>query len=258
VTTPDVERRLTDALHRHAEDAMRRTDTSAELDRFHERVGEASGTNARFGLVAAAAAMTAAAVMAVLVWSTGPAQDEESLPADSRAAQTADERVGQDLADAFFAGDTDRVRDRLAAGTSVRGSLPSNLGWRDHLRLREALSADHDVQTCQETGTSPSGTTVACPFDYHSFRSEELGLAPFGNNILSMVVTDGEVRGLQVSYNTENNGEAELYKDIGAWVREEHPGEWAFMDQWVPEDTARWVRLWKLRTAQYADEMNRS
>lgn len=257
MTTPDIERELTGVLQRHAEVAMSRTDTSAELERFHNRVEETAGTNTRRGLVAAAAALTAAAVTAAAMWYSGPGQEDESMPADSRAAQTAEERVAQDFADAFFAGDTERVNGHLAEGTSLPGDLPLNLGWHDYQRLIEAYSTEHDVQTCQETGTSPSGTPVSCPFDYHSLRSEELGMDPFGNNNLSMVVTDGVVRGLGISYNGENNGEEELYQEFGAWVRENHPGEWAFLDRRVPDDAARWVRLWQLRTAQYADAMTR-
>ncbi|GAA1931404.1 hypothetical protein [Nocardioides marmoribigeumensis] len=68
MTASDVERRLAAVLHQHAEDAMNRTDTLAELDRFHDRVDQDSPSQGRRRAGIAAAALTAAAVGAGVLW----------------------------------------------------------------------------------------------------------------------------------------------------------------------------------------------
>jgi hypothetical protein len=68
MTASDVERRLAAVLHQHAEDEMNRTDTLAELDRFHDRVDQASPSQGRRRAGIAAAALTAAAVGAGVLW----------------------------------------------------------------------------------------------------------------------------------------------------------------------------------------------
>ena len=254
MTTSDVERQLAAVLHRQAGAAMTRTDTRAELDRFHHRVGRRSRTAGRRGLAAGAAA--AAAVVAVSAWYSGLGQDDgDSGPADPGATQTEEERVAQNFAEALTAHDKGRVLAALADDATIEGSLPGNREWSDMVALKEAWSTWHDVQPCQETGSSDYGTSVVCPFDYHSLRSEQLGMAPFGENNVSVVVTEGRIRSFQVSYNSSDNGEAELYRDIRAWALDNHREEWPFLHgSPSAAETPRWIRLWQLRTQQYVDE----
>lgn len=253
MTTSDVERQLAAVLDRQAGAAMARTDTSAELARFHDRVDGRSRTAVRRGLAAGAAA--AAAVVAVSAWYSGLGQDDgDSGPADPGATQTAEERVAQDFAEAFTELDKNQVLALLAEDATIEGSLPGNRKWRELVALYEAWSSWHDVQPCQETGSSDYGTNVVCPFDYHSLRSEQLGMAPFGENNVSVVVSEGRIRSFQVSYNSSDNGEAELYRDIRAWVLDNHREEWSFLHgSPSAAETPRWIRLWQLRTEQYVD-----
>lgn len=257
MTTSDVERRLTDLLRRRADHAMGRTDTRAELVRLRRRIDARSGDRVPHGLLAGAASLTAAAVMAVAVLYTGPGrEDSDTALADPGAEQTAAERVAQRFAVALVEGDRDRAVAPLAEGATLAGDLPGNMSWREYAALKRAWSTESHFQPCQETGTSDYGTNVVCPFDYYSFRSEELGLAPFGDNNVSVVVTNEEVRSFGISYNTESNGEAELYDTIGAWLQEHHSAEWPFLDS-TPStaQTSRWVYLWQQRTAEYVEDV---
>ena len=81
MTASDLERRLAAALHQHAEDEMNRTDTLAELDRFHDRIDQASPSRGRRTAGVAAAALTAAAVGAGVIW-IAAGQGGQSSPVD--------------------------------------------------------------------------------------------------------------------------------------------------------------------------------
>jgi hypothetical protein len=88
MTAADFARRLTPVLHQHAEDAMNRTDTLAELDKFQARVDLDSHRRTRRRAGAAAAALTAAAVGVGALWfglgqSDAPSPTEPAPPATS-------------------------------------------------------------------------------------------------------------------------------------------------------------------------------
>jgi hypothetical protein len=250
MTTPGIERELTAVLQRHAEAAMSRTDTQAELKEFHDRVGGGAPRTGRGRVVTGAALAAAAAVVLGVAWFadvTGGGADQE--PAQDPSGQTADERVAQQFVEALAVGDL--ARPLLAEGAS----LPVDLEIQ--FDRNEAWSIEHDVQRCDAIRGTDFGTTVVCPFDYHAYRSEELGLGPFGNNSVTLVLDDGKVRSFQTAYNWRGNGDHELYGQIEAWMRENHSGEWKFLDSpdVRPAEMPRWIRLWQQRTQQYADAM---
>jgi hypothetical protein len=270
MTTPDIERTLTAVLQRRADDAMSRTDTGSELQELEKRLAQAAEARTRRWVVGAAAALTAAAMALGAVWSSGLGTAPDSGPVrPDRPTQTAPERVAQRFAEAFAAGD-----NRLVA-TSLAERTAGPPGWRHYAARAEAWSMDYDLQTCQATSTTEYGTNVECPFDFHSLRSEELGLGPFGTSSISVVVDEGKVRTFRISFSDVGGGEERLYQDIGAWVRENRPGDWAFLsgrwsllvppagsDQTRPAGTLprsekeRWIRLWQQRTRQYVDAMS--
>lgn len=251
MTTPDIERELTAVLHRRAEAAMSRTDTHEELQEFHDRVEARPGGAGRRRVAAGAAVAAAVALVAGVVWYadvTGGV-DDQGPAQDTGSAQTTDERVAREFAGALVDGDVAGARSFLAEGAT----LPD--GWGRQSQRNEAWFADHDVKPCETMSTSDFGTSITCPFDYHNMRSEEMGLGPFGNNLVSLVVNDGKVRSFRAAYNSDNNGDGELYRQIGAWVRENHPGEWRFLDSQDvgPAERSRWIRLWQQRTQEYVD-----
>ena len=253
MTTPDIERELTGVLQRHAEVAMSRTDTQAELKEFHDRVEGGPLRTGRGRVVTGAAVAAAAAVALGVVWFadvTGGGEDQGPAQ-DPASGQTTDERTAQEFVDAVTTGDVAEARSFLAEGAT----LSADLLWQ--LTLTKARSMEHDVQPCQTIGGSDARATVVCPFDYHAYRSEQLGLGPFGNNSVTVVMTDGEVRSVQPIYNWDGNGDSALKGEIGAWVRENHPGEWRFLDSndVRPAEMPRWIRLWQQRTQEYADAM---
>ena len=252
MTTPEIERELTAVLQRHAEVAMSRTDTQAELKELHDRVEGGPPRGGRGRLVGAAVAAAAAVVLGVALLADVTDWRADQAPAQDLApGRTADEQVAHDFAEALLAGDAAQARSLLAEGTA----LPE--GWGRLEQRNEAWSTTHDVKPCEAMSTTDYGTRIICPFDYHNLRSEQLGLGPFGNNNVNLVVGDEGVRSFQVGDNSANNGDEQLYHQIGTWVRQEHPGEWRFLDSpdVGPAEMPRWVRLWQQRTQEYADAM---
>jgi hypothetical protein len=82
MTASDVERRLAALLHQHAEEAMNRTDTVTELNRFQDRDERRDRGRSRRRATTAAAAVGAAAVSVTALWFT-LGQDESRAPVDS-------------------------------------------------------------------------------------------------------------------------------------------------------------------------------
>lgn len=250
MTASDVERQLTALLHRHAEEAMNKTDTSAELNKFQERAQQDPGGTGRRRAAMLAAAAAAAVGAGALWYATVMDTDDRSAPAtDPESSQTADERVAQDFLEALTTEDFDTATSYLAADAQ----MPE--GWRD-TTLTEAYSVEHFVQPCETTSTSALGARIECPFEYHARGSEQLGLEPFDASMFTVIVDDGEVRSFDALYGRDVNGEADLRDDIGAWVEENYPGDWEVMDpSSAPEDEQRFIELWQERTQQYVDAM---
>lgn len=246
MTTSDVERELTAALHRQAEDAMSSTDTREQLERLEARLepaGTASGVRRvlMIGAATAAAAAVAAAVLVVAV-----KEDADPGPVDdSSVGQNPDEQVADEFVQVITAHEPAKVR-LLLADDAI---MPSD--WRARMRREDAWSMRYVVDNCTEIGGSDYGTNVVCPFAYYALGSDELGMAPFGNNNFSLVVRDGEVRSFQPSYNGQGNGDAEHYTAFAEWDQANHPGEWSFLGDDTPTRMSHWVRLWQRRTAEF-------
>jgi hypothetical protein len=131
-------------------------------------------------------------------------------------------------------------------------------GWRADLRLNNAWSREYFLKPCDVTSTGPAGTTVICPFDVHVLHSEQLGLGPFTDNFFTVRVKDGRVMSAEEFSPSGADSQDQIFSAIGAWVRENHPGEWGFMSRpatHTPAEMQRWKLLWERYSQQYADAM---
>jgi hypothetical protein len=137
-------------------------------------------------------------------------------------------------------------------------------GWRHYAKLSDAWNVEYQVHPCRTVSVTNFAANVGCGFDFHSLHSEELGLGPFGDNYMTVVVRDGKVRWFDVIYNSDFNGESEHYTSVAAWIQENHPEDWEFLESdglltergaFPKSDLPRWVWLWQRYSAQYADEM---
>lgn len=241
----DIERELTVVLHRHAEAAMNRTDTRAELDRLQIGVEDDRGDRRRWAVGVAVAAAVAAIAGAAL-WSADFGDDQSADPAGSPTQDA--QQVAQDYAEAFAAGDVQQAASYLAPGTEwseVRGEMGEQGAWTYEVFL----------EPCQEDFTGPTGTRFTCPFTYHVLRSDDLGMEPFGGDSwISAFVEDGKVSSAQVNYDYGDNGQSEHLEAIWAYIEENHPREFRILDQNSEEATPAEERRAGRLFDRYVDE----
>ena len=194
----DVERRLTEVLHRHADDAMDGTDTQKQLRTFLSRQESARPRGRR--TVVVALALAAAAVAAAVFWGTGLTDDRtRPEPVDDPRPRAV--RVAEGFVTAYAAGDAERAASFLAPGVEPWD------GWRGDLAQDVAWRTEYLLEPCQELWRNPADTVVVCPFDFHAYGSEELGLGPFENGSFTVHVDrQSDVVSATYGHNSENTG----------------------------------------------------
>ena len=249
MNTQQVERELAAILQRRAEAAMNQTNTQTELLEFNAEVESRAKRDRRRWVAGGGLAAAAAVVAGFALW-PGDGDDDRSGPAGEPDQQSAEE-VADGFVQAVADGDVDKAASYVAAGATPWE------GWRADMREEGVGQQDYAViEPCETAFTSDAGTRVSCPFSYYLLRSEELGLEPFGNNEFSILVADGKVVSGEIRQDWFNNGQSDLLEAFGAWVRENHPGDWAVMNSeqdGSPADQGRSDRLWEQYTQEYVE-----
>ncbi|MFP5253605.1 MAG: hypothetical protein ACLGH4_07400 [Actinomycetes bacterium] len=248
----DVERRLTQVLHRHAEDAMSQTDTQQELREFLSRgdpePSRALGRNRFTAAVAAGVAATAAA--AAVFW-TADLAAERADPAPVVEPAPDPAQVADEYTAAYAAYDTAKVLSMADPDADLGGLRLSQ--ERD-----EAFGFRLFMEPCRAGSVLGYGTQVACPFSLHVMHSEEVGSGPFENATFNVMVTeDGKVLDSNPDWNFELNGMTEHWEKVTDWVWAQHPDQQEFLALDEPEVPAaewdRWLELWERYLQEYAD-----
>ena len=253
MNTRDVERELTAVLHRHAEDAMNRTNTQAEYRKLQSVLADQERTDRRRWIAGGVAAAAAAAVVGVAVWSFDPGGDPSSPP----IAQAPDSTKTADLAAAegFAAAFTDHDAAAAAAGTEEPW-----LGWRPEWKRNAAYSVEYLMKPCTKSYNISDSTVFTCPYAMHLPGSREIGKAPFRGNVLEVTVTDGKVAWAENRIPFETNGVQQHLEAVHAWVTQNHPKDepFLFKDEHDvrPGEWQRWTRLWKQYTRDYVVATN--
>lgn len=252
MTNIDVERQLTQVLHRHAEDAMNRTDTQHELQELLTRQGhEPPRSHRRAALVSAgAAAAAAAAVAGAVFWATDLTADRaEPTPAVEPVPPAV--QVAEDFVAAYATNDTETVAAMAAEQADVRS-------WRLYMARDAAWGVEFMFEPCRQITTNDVGTGVACLFDLHALHSRELGRGPFEDATFTVWVDgDGKVFEADPTWNHENNGLMQHLDAVLNWVFETYPEDRKFLELDEPEiPTAqldRWLTLWERYTQDYLE-----
>lgn len=248
----DVQRRLTEVLHRHAEDAMSTTDTQKQLQEFLARDGheprKAPRRNRRTAVLGAGLATAAAA--AAVFWGTGLTEDR-TQPAPVVEPAPDPVQVAEEYVAAYAAYDTEKV----VAMADPRVDLAE---VRLYQARDEAFGIEFLTEPCREGSTGSVGTQVACPFALHVMSSEELGRGPFENASFNLLVTpDGKVLEADADWNFELNGMAAHYDGVVEWVFKTHPDQVPFLEieeqDVPPAQLDRWLGLWRTYIQEYVD-----
>ena len=249
----DVERRLTEVLHRRAEVVMSRTDTQEELREFLTRGDpeppRAVGRN-RFTAVAAAGVAAAAAAAAVFWAADLTADRADPAPVQQPAVDAV--QVAERFLAAYTSNDIETVATMAVPGGE---DLP---GWRRVMSRNQAWDIDFMFEPCRQTTTNSVGSGVICFFSFHALRSQEVGRGPFEDATFTVWVDEnGDVFDADPTWNHEYNGLAQHFEAVHTWVATKHPEDKAFL--WTDEDEVpaadweRWTTLWQKYLAEYVD-----
>lgn len=251
MTTSDLERRLAEVLQQHAEETMNSTRTEEQLSTLLE---DAERQERRRRLGWAGGALAAAAAAAVLVvWSTGGSSDppETAVPAQEAPA----EDVATSFVDAYASFERDTAASYLDPDAWI--ALGDGEDWRRVNRWFEAVSFEVLAGSCEAQPSSPSGTPVRCPFDFHALGSDELGRGPYSGNVFTFTVQDGRIVAADQSLDFLGNGfSKEMWEPFSAWVAETYPKDAAVMyadwpEQSLESHTDRSIRLWAEHVRDY-------
>jgi hypothetical protein len=261
ITRQEVERELSAVLHRHAEDAMKRTDTLVEHQNLEWIVADQAPRDPRrrWVLGGVAAAVAAGAVGIALAFSD-PGEDPSSPP----IAQTPDRTEPADLAAAegFAAAFVDHNVDAAASYLAPGAEEPwpgADRAWKRDAAYR----VEYLMQPCTETGSTLDATVFTCPYSMHLLGSREVDKGPYRGNTLWVTVADGKVRSADSDMPYETNGMGEHFDAVHTWVADHHPQVYKHFlvkdeQDVTPAEWPRWTRLWKFYTWEYVTATNRA
>jgi limonene-1,2-epoxide hydrolase len=128
------------------------------------------------------------------------------------------------------------------------------------LSLLEATGYKQMLDSCRDLGSSTSGTNLSCTFDYHNFRSDEIGRGPFSGSSFSLTARDGEIIQARMDFGIEEFS-IQMWEPFASWVSKAYPEDAAAM---YTDETHSGVRLteesiglWERHTRGYVEEVGR-
>ena len=260
MSTSEIERLVTWALHADAEEAMNQTDTQDQLDHLL-RNAKRDDRRRRLGWTAGTALVAAAAVVAALVW--WPGQDDvDTRPVEPPDTLTPAEQVATEFAQAYADFDWPRYSSYLA--DDLTHNYP---GRRDPKMLRRAMQYDEatslelELDGCFQSAELANQTfEVGCLFTAHWMHSEEMGKGPFPDNSMILQVRDDQVVFVNHTVGVAKGDVSdEMVPPFIDWIDAEHPEDMAVLDvvgQYATIDNAAYQRsldLWDQRVDEYAE-----
>lgn len=267
MTSSEIERLVTAALHAEAEDAMNRTNTAERLEALEEASGHRARRRRRARVAGAFAAVAAAVVVALVVsWPGGdhgtapPVGPPRKLERVTEAERVADEFLG-----ALAVFDRGTAATYVAAGAeptmgTIMGDTAREDAWTLRNRWDEATGWKlTSLDGCHGNGLRSSDVTVRCVFAAHQLGSDQLGRGPFRSNFLIVTVHDGAIVNTTLSTAHATNGfAATMWDPFWAWMGKAHPHDerlMALMEQpgASPARVNASLRLWHRRVQQYVD-----
>ncbi|MET1041166.1 MAG: hypothetical protein ABWZ90_09020 [Acidimicrobiales bacterium] len=211
-------------------------------------------------------AATAAAVVVVVGGLVLASQDdadepravEDTTTTAAREAPATPEEVARGFAEAYDAHDAEAAAAFLTDGAlaDLGGSL--GLTAEDFPRWMEYLDAigAQDLDTeCEEQGDAGA---VRCTFVTHQYRSDEIGLGPYGGNSWEFTVRDGVITSVSLNRGYLTNGmSGEMWFPFTSWLATEHPADASVMLNDSTQLSEESIRLWEQRTREYVEAYNR-
>jgi hypothetical protein len=192
-----------------------------------------------------------------------PRVKNATAPAPAEAVDAKAEEVATGFIDAYGAFDVDQANAYLAADADIAdliGSVgaPGVEGTLEEFRLYisflEAQGYKQMLDSCEELGSSASGTSLRCTFDYHAIRSDEIGLDPFTGSSFLLTVRDGEIVRASKTWAIAEFS-PQMWEPFATWVSTAYSEDAAVMYADGTYSGARLteesVRLWEKRSREY-------
>ncbi len=216
----------------------------------------------KLGAFAVAAAIGVGAVALILGTRSG---DDATTPGPAEAPAMTAEKVATSFIYAYGAFDVERATTYLADDADISGMMESvNAegveGTLDEFRLLlsllEAQGYKQMLDSCQEQGSSAAGTTLRCTFDFHTIRSDLIGLGPFSGSYFDLTVRDEEIVQASKTWGTEEFS-PQMWEPFASWVSKAHPQDAAVMYEDETYSGTRLseesIRLWEQRSREYVE-----
>jgi hypothetical protein len=255
----------------------RRSTTVTMIDTEPSSTGPV--TRHRWPILAVAAAFVAIVVGGVVFVIRDDSSDPE-IPAATTVdpgAMTAAE-IAQGFVEAYGAFDVERAITYLADDADITGLIDGFTtdevqGTVDELRLLTSLldaqSHRQTLDSCVESSSSATDTSIHCTFEWQSLRSDELGFAPFDDGYFDLTVRDGAI--VRASLGPPSVPFfVQVWTPFAEWINANHPEHAAVMynspdadgvrltEEAFPfweQDTQEYVQVVLTRRAAYAAEV---
>jgi hypothetical protein len=158
---------------------------------------------------------------------TAPADEPATVsPVDASA-----EEVATSFIEAYGALDVEKAISYLAEDADISG-LMTSVGaqtvegtlaeFRLLISFLEAQGYKQMLDSCEELGSSASGTSLRCTFDYHAIRSDEIGLGPFSGSNFLITVREGKIVRAVKSF-AVGEFSPQMWEPFADWVSTNYP-----------------------------------
>jgi hypothetical protein len=188
--------------------------------------------------------------------------DEASGPAPMEVATSFLEAYGAfdaEQAVTYLADDADITK--LIGSVGAQGVEGTPEEFRLLVSLAEATGYKQTLISCEELGSSASGTNVRCMSDYHNFRSDEIGRGPFSSVSFDLTVRAGEIVRAQQDFGVEEFS-TQMWEPFARWVSKAYPEDAAVMYEDGGTSGVRLteesIRLWERHLRGYVKEVERN
>ena len=150
---------------------------------------------------------------------------------------------------------------QLIGSVGAQGVQGTPEEFRLLVSLLEATGYKQKLISCEELGSSDSGTDVRCTSDYHNFRSDEIGRGPFSAVSFDVTVRDGEIVRARQDFGVEEFS-TQMWEPFASWVSKAYPKDAAVMYADGGTSGVRLteesIRLWERHLRDYVKEVERN
>jgi hypothetical protein len=227
------------------------------------RRGERKEAHRRRGALVVVAVIASLAVGALFAEYEGT-ESPTTKPANQPSVinPVVSEEVARSFLDAFGTFDAERAMTYVAddadltgmegfpeAGSESLSNLTSFLeafGWKQMITSCEVLE-----------GALPTDTTVACAFDWHGLRSDEIDRGPFSDSEFVVTVRDSEIVEASWYWNIQKFS-GQMWDPFAAWVSKTYPEDVEMMYQDGQTNfrlSPASIRLWDQHSREYVKEV---